>query len=65
MSKEELKNLEDKIYKTTCEIEDLIELKEIIIDNKETYIFRDKVARKDKEIEKTKTFTFNRAMWYN
>ena len=62
MSKEELKNLEDKIYKTTCEIEDLIELKEIIIDNKETYIFRDKVARKDKEIEKTKTFTFNRAM---
>lgn len=62
MSKEELNNLEDKIYKTTCEIEDLIELKEIIIDNKETYIFRDKVARKDKEQEKTKTFTFNRAM---
>ena len=62
MSKEELKNLEDKIYKTTCEIEDLIELKEIISDNKETYIFRDKVARKDKEQEKTKAFTFNRAM---
>ncbi len=62
MSKEELNNLEDKIYKTTCEIEDLIELKEIINDNKDTYIFRDKVARKDKEQEKTKTFTFNRAM---
>lgn len=62
MSKEELNNLEDKIYKATCEIEDLIELKEIIIDNKGTYIFRDKVARKDKEKEKTKTFTFNRAM---
>ena len=52
MSKEELNNLEDKIYKTTCEIEDLIELKEIINDNKDTYIFRDKVARKDKEQEK-------------
>ncbi len=65
MSKDEFKNLGDKIYKTTCEIEDLIELKEIIIDNRETYIFKDKASRKDKEIEKTKTFTFRRAMWYN
>ena len=62
MSKDEFKNLGDKIYKTTCEIEDLIELKEIIIDNRETYIFKDKTSRKDKEIEKTKTFTFRRAM---
>ena len=62
MSKEELKNLSDKIYKTTCEIEDLIELKEIIVDNKDTYIFREKINREDKELEKTKTFTLKRAM---
>ena len=62
MSMEELNSLSDKIYKTTCEIEDLIELKEIIIDNKETYIFSDKASREDKEIEKTKTFSFKRAM---
>ncbi|MBP3766174.1 MAG: hypothetical protein J6G98_03235 [Bacilli bacterium] len=62
MSKEEFKNLSDKIYKTTCEIEDLIELKEIIVDNKDTYIFREKINREDKELEKTKTFTFKRAM---
>ena len=62
MSKEELENLGDKIYKATCEIEDLNELKEIIIENKDTYVFYNKTNREEKEIEKTKTINFKKAM---
>ena len=62
MCTEEINILSDKIYKATCEIEDLIELKELIVDNKDNNIFREKINRDDKEIEKTKTFNFKRAM---
>ena len=58
MCNEDILNLGDKIYKTTCEIEYLNDLKNII--KKQENI--DVVNREDREIEKTKTINFKKAM---
>ncbi len=59
MCNEDIFNLEDKIYKTTCEIEYLNELKEYI---NEQEIDFENVEEKEKELEKTKTINFKKAM---
>ena len=59
MCNEDIFNLEDKIYKTTCEIEYLNELKDYI---NEQEIDFEKVDNVEKETEKTKTINFKKVI---
>ena len=58
MCNDDIFNLSEKIYKTTCEIEYLNDLKNIISEDIDIVIDKNE----PKEIEKTKTINFKKAM---